>query len=100
MDLSRGLFDIGLLGLLLVVGLGWTAILVECINALLQDRANGREYRKILAYNAKIEEIESRPGGLLTEEEVKAGWHYCPTFDGLLTQGEILGGDSCLCDKV
>ena len=100
MDLSRVLFDLALLLLLLVVGMGWVAILIEAINWIILDRANGREYRKILAYNAKIEEIESRPGGLLTEEEVKAGWHYCAEFDGLLTQGEILGGDSCLCDKV
>lgn len=32
----------------------------------------------------------------LTSEQIRAGWHYCPEFDYLLTKGEG-DGPVCLC---
>ena len=41
------------------------------------------------------EELE-RTGAKLEPEEMRAGWHYCEEFDGLLTQGELRRRDgSC-----
>lgn len=41
------------------------------------------------------EELE-RTGAKLEPEERRAGWHYCPEFDYLLTQGELRDEDgSC-----
>ena len=34
----------------------------------------------------------------LTPEQLAAGWHYCPAFDGLLTQGEGDNG-TCFCNR-
>ena len=99
MDLSRVLFDLALVVLLVVVGMGWVALVVECINALLRDRAKGREYRDLLANQAKESEISARKDGKITSEEAEAGWHYCAEFDGMLTRGELPGGNGCLCDK-
>ena len=108
MDLSRVLFDLGLLFLLLVVGMGWTAIVVECINALLRDRAKARKYKEQLRQQDylrmadKAKEIEGRPGGLPTAEEMKEGWHYCDSFDSMLIQTDRnnLNDESrcCKCD--
>lgn len=36
-------------------------------------------------------------GDTLTEQEMANGWHYCPAFDYLLTQGENRTGDRCYC---
>ncbi len=36
-------------------------------------------------------------GSDLTPAQVADGWHYCPAFDDLLTQGENHSGDRCLC---
>jgi hypothetical protein len=36
-------------------------------------------------------------GSDLTPAQVADGWHYCPAFDDLLTQGENHSGDHCLC---
>ena len=35
-------------------------------------------------------------GDTLTPDQLAAGWHYCPAFDGLLTQGERPEG-GCFC---
>jgi|GEM_PF-6264560 len=37
------------------------------------------------------------PSDFLTEERIREGWHHCPAFDGLLTQGENPTGTHCLC---
>ena len=34
----------------------------------------------------------------LTPDQLAAGWHYCPAFDGLLTQGEGDNG-TCFCNR-
>jgi hypothetical protein len=36
-------------------------------------------------------------GDTLTPDQLAAGWHYCPAFDGLLTQGEGDNG-TCFCN--
>lgn len=39
-------------------------------------------------------------GEKLTPEEMREGWHYCPDFDELLTQGEIFSDEeemTCIC---
>jgi hypothetical protein len=41
----------------------------------------------------------------LTPEELQEGWHFCPAFDGLLTQGEALNSkdlaqNACCCQNV
>lgn len=46
------------------------------------------------AYFANIGEPED--GAVLTQAQLSAGWHYCPAFDGLLTQGEHPAG-GCFC---
>lgn len=40
---------------------------------------------------------DPQDGDILTEQEMANGWHYCPAFDGLLTQGENRTGDRCYC---
>ena len=99
MDLSQVMF-VGLLLLIAVVGIGWVSIFVDCINAILIDRDTARKHKTIEAYNAKIAEIEARKDGVLTPAEIARGWHYCPEFDGLLTIGEVLGGDQCICVRL
>ena len=44
------------------------------------------------------EELE-RTGAKLDIDEMKAGWHYCEEFDGLLTDGEMKdeNGVCCFC---
>ena len=37
------------------------------------------------------------PSTFLTEEREREGWHHCPAFDGLLTQGENRTGTHCQC---
>jgi hypothetical protein len=37
-------------------------------------------------------------GDTLTPDQLAAGWHYCPAFDGLLTQGEGDNG-TCFCNR-
>jgi hypothetical protein len=37
------------------------------------------------------------PDITLTPDQVRDGWHFCPSFDGLLTQGENHTGSTCLC---
>jgi hypothetical protein len=37
-------------------------------------------------------------GDTLTPAQLAAGWHYCPAFDGLLTQGESEDG-TCFCNR-
>ena len=37
-------------------------------------------------------------GDTLTPAQLAAGWHYCPAFDGLLTQGEGDNG-TCFCNR-
>jgi hypothetical protein len=37
-------------------------------------------------------------GDMLTPAQVANGWHYCPAFDGLLTQGEGDNG-TCFCNR-
>lgn len=40
---------------------------------------------------------DPRQGDHLTPAQVADGWHYCPEFDDLLTQGENHTGTTCLC---
>lgn len=42
------------------------------------------------------EELENDVTTELTEEEMRAGWHFCIELDGLLTQGEPVDGQ-CIC---
>ena len=37
-------------------------------------------------------------GDTLTTAQIRDGWHYCPAFDGLLTQGEGPNG-TCYCGR-
>ena len=35
----------------------------------------------------------------LTEEEIEAGWHFCPEWDGLLIGPGMVELEACLCQK-
>jgi hypothetical protein len=37
--------------------------------------------------NERFKQVD-RDHGTLTLEEMRDGWHFCPEFDQLLTQGE------------
>jgi len=37
------------------------------------------------------------PDITLTPDQVREGWHFCPSFDYLLTQGENHTGSTCIC---
>lgn len=37
--------------------------------------------------------------GHLTPEEVEAGWHFCPDWDGMLIHPNSPEGACCLCDR-
>ena len=44
------------------------------------------------------DEPAPKDGDNLTPEQIAAGWHYCPEFDYLLTQGEG-DGPECVCGR-
>jgi hypothetical protein len=49
--------------------------------------------------NERYRQLSEDQDSKLTDEEVKEGWHFCPDFDFLLTQGELFNDDgvTCIC---
>lgn len=44
-------------------------------------------------------ELQDDPEGLLTVEEVNAGWHFCPDWDFLLIHDTDPEAESCACES-
>jgi len=44
-------------------------------------------------------ELNDSEGNRLTSEEIDAGWHFCPDWDGLLIGPGMREMELCLCGK-
>jgi hypothetical protein len=79
--------------------------LQELINSLTPEPGDREPFfppsmTRATAVHDMTTSLESRDpvqGSVLTSAQVADGWHYCPAFDDLLTQGENHTGDHCLC---
>ncbi len=47
--------------------------------------------------NARYMQLNSAESGQLTPDEMRAGWHFCPEWDYLLTNNNDPEGESCGC---